>query len=454
MNKISYPRGTRDFSPKEVLRRNYIVEVIKNHFHKFGFSPIETPSMEYLSTLMNSYGEEGEKLIFKILNSGDYLQAIPEENMRSMNHKKLMPLICEKALRYDLTVPFARYVVQHRNDIQFPFKRYQIQAVWRADRPQKGRFREFWQCDADSIGSNSLWLDVEYAQLYESVFKSLGIPISIEINNRKIIAGIAEISGIPDKMTGLAIALDKVKKIGANKVKEKWMSLGMSQTVLNKLEFIFHTGRSNAEIIECLNEVLADSEVGKKGLDELSFIIEKTKFLGLENILINPSLARGLDYYTGTIYEIIAKEVSIGSIGGGGRYDDLTGRFGLKGVSGIGISFGLDRIYIALEELKLFPPTTLEEQSLVFFINFGEKQAQASMKLIDELRKKDISCELYPDYSKLKKQLSYANKREFKYIAMIGTEELKQNYATIKELKSGQQFQVLFKDIADFFDSI
>ena len=450
MNTISCPKGTRDFSPKEVLKRNYIIDVIKNNFHQFGFSPIETPSMEHLSTLSNSYGEEGEKLIFKILNSGDYLQSVSEKDFQSMDSKTITPFICEKALRYDLTVPFARYVVQHRNEIQFPFKRYQIQPVWRADRPQKGRFREFWQCDADSVGSESLWLDVEYAQLYEAVFKSLNLPVSIQINNRKILAGIAEIAGVSDRMTQLIIALDKLQKVGDEQVKNEWKALGMQQTAIDQLEFIFHTNKTNSDTINHLSEVLSDSEVGKKGIDELSFIFEKTDSLGIKNVVINPTLARGLDYYTGIIYEVTAQRVLIGSIGGGGRYDDLTGRFGLKGVSGIGISFGLDRIYLALEEQDLFP-SILEKQSQILFINFGEKEAQASMKLISELRKEGISCELYPDCSKLKKQLSYANKREFEYVAMIGTEELKQNSVAVKTLKSGEQFDVSFKNLISFF---
>ena len=452
MNKISIPKGTRDFSPREVLRRNYIVGLIKNHFLKFGFSPIETPSMEHLSTLSNSYGEDGEKLIFKILNSGDYLRSVSEENFQSADPKAMTPLICEKALRYDLTIPFARYVVQHRNEIQFPFKRYQIQPVWRADRPQKGRFREFWQCDADSLGSESLWLEVEYTLLYEAVFKSLNLPVSIEINHRKILAGIAEIAGMPDRTTQMIIALDKLQKVGADIVKSKWRALGMQQRTIDRLEFIFHKIKSNSETISHLSNLLSDSKVGKKGLDELCFVLQSAESLGVKNIVINPTLARGLDYYTGSIYEVTAQGISLGSIGGGGRYDDLTGRFGLKGVSGIGISFGLDRIYLALEEKGLFP-SNIEKQSQIIFINFGQDEAQASMQLISELRKEGVSCELYPDCSKLKKQLSYADKRGFKYVAMIGTEELHESYAVVKELKSGEQFNVSFKNLVSFFSN-
>jgi histidyl-tRNA synthetase len=541
--KPSIPKGTRDFNPEQVAKRNYIFATIKASFERFGFQPIETPSFENSDTLMGKYGEEGDRLIFKILNSGDYFKDIHENLISSakmsaiffevlsslrfrkqkinqdlleefdyrvakiieaypsikynsvekklitdfyianktdilnlieiyinnnfandslflsrklfvdfyktyinefnlLDFKKSSPLISEKALRYDLTVPFARYVVQHQNEIEFPFKRYQIQPVWRADRPQKGRFREFYQCDADVVGSQSLWQEVEFVQLYDDVFASLGLKgVTIKINNRKILSGIAEVIGAKDKLIDFTVALDKLDKIGVEKVKEEMLSKDIPQEGIEKLQPLFNLSGSFETQIESLKSILHTSEEGLKGIEELEFINKAILSLGLKTatLELDVTLARGLNYYTGAIFEVSApKDVSMGSIGGGGRYDDLTGIFGLKNVSGVGISFGLDRIYLVLEELQLFPETVSNTVD-VLFINFGVDEALYSLKAIKALRAEGINAELYPDNSKMKKQMNYANKRQISYVVLVGDQELKGNHYTLKNMTTGEQ---------------
>ncbi|MCH1436806.1 MAG: histidine--tRNA ligase [Flavobacteriales bacterium] len=436
--KPSIPKGTRDFSPAVMLKRNYIIEVIKKAFKTFGFLPIETPSMENLSTLMGKYGEEGDRLIFKILNSGDYLKKVDANS--DFEAKKMMPKISEKALRYDLTVPFARYVVQHQNDIALPFKRYQIQPVWRADRPQKGRFREFYQCDADVVGSNSLLYEVELIQLYDKVFTDLKLPSLIKFNNRKILSGIAEVIGEEDKLIDMTVAIDKLDKIGIDKVKDEMLEKGISSLAVEKLDPILNMQGDVSDKLLTMREVLADSVLGLEGVDEIQKVIDKLKVLGLESTEIDfdLTLARGLNYYTGSIFEVQAKGVQMGSIGGGGRYDDLTGIFGLKNMPGIGISFGLDRIYLVLEELGLFP--SLEADfTQVLFVNFGEKEADYCLKSLQKLRRAGINSELYPDAAKMKKQMNYANKKGIPYVVLVGEDEMKNDLLTIKNMADGTQ---------------
>lgn len=546
--KPSIPKGTRDFSPAEVAKRNYIFSIIKSNFEKFGFQPIETPSFENSDTLMGKYGEEGDRLIFKILNSGDYLadlndclyyfvsgmvkfyqdyyknfDKVKEENLndnfrKSINFyakesikflqntnitverffEDLFPLIrnavgysedeidsflklnekelvffsktiigefyftlkpkyltdwlSEKALRYDLTVPFARYVVQHQNEIEFPFKRYQIQPVWRADRPQKGRFREFYQCDADVVGSTSLWQEVELVQLYDSVFSQLGLKgTTIKINNRKILSGIAEVIGASDKLIDFTVALDKLDKIGEDGVKKEMLEKGIAKNAIEKVQPLFNfTGTIN-EKIEKLSNLLSTSEEGKKGVEELRFICETIQELGLQtaSLDLDVTLARGLNYYTGAIFEVAApKEVAMGSIGGGGRYDDLTGIFGLKNMSGVGISFGLDRIALVIEELNLFPET-VTATSKAIFINFGDKEALYSMKAIAKLRAKNIKVELYPDNAKIGKQFQHADKRGIPFAILVGEEEIKNQEFTLKNLATGEQQKVNFENLLE-----
>lgn len=440
--KPSIPKGTRDFSPAEVAKRNYIFSIIKSNFEKFGFQPIETPSFENSDTLMGKYGEEGDRLIFKILNSGDYLDKVPAEELQTINYKQLTGKISEKALRYDLTVPFARYVVQHQNEIEFPFKRYQIQPVWRADRPQKGRFREFFQCDADVVGSTSLWQEVELVQLYDSVFSQLGLKGTIiKINNRKILSGIAEVIGASDKLIDFTVALDKLDKIGEDGVKKEMLEKGISENAIEKIQPLFHfTGTVNEKIAQ-LSNLLSTSEEGKKGVEELLFICETIQELGLQSALLDldVTLARGLNYYTGAIFEVAApKEVAMGSIGGGGRYDDLTGIFGLKNMSGVGISFGLDRIALVIEELNLFPET-VTASSKAMFINFGDKEALYSMKAIAKLRAEKIKVELYPDNTKIGKQFQHADKRGIPFAVLVGEEEINNQEFTLKNLATGEQ---------------
>lgn len=442
LKKPSVPKGTRDFSPREVAKRNYIMETIKSKFQLYGFQPIETPSFENSETLLGKYGEEGDRLIFKILNSGDFLSKVDDSALSEKNSNQVVSQISEKALRYDLTVPFARYVVQHQNEITFPFKRYQMQAVWRADRPQKGRFREFWQCDADVVGSGSLWQEIELVQLYDTVFADLGLTgITIKINNRKILSGIAEVIGAEDKLIDFTVALDKLDKIGEEGVKKEMLEKGISRDAIQKLQPLFSFNGSNEEKLKSLSSLLQTSETGKKGIEEVQFVIETIQNLGLKvaQLELDVTLARGLDYYTGAIFEVGApKGVQMGSIGGGGRYDDLTGIFGLKGVSGVGISFGLDRIYLVLEELSLFPKT-VEENTKVLFINFGEAEALYAMQAISNLRVKGIAAELYPDTSKMAKQMTYADKREIPFVVLAGGNEIQAHTYTLKNMKSGEQ---------------
>jgi histidyl-tRNA synthetase len=448
--KPSIPKGTRDFSPSEVAKRNYIVSIIKSNFEKFGFQPIETPSFENSETLMGKYGEEGDRLIFKILNSGDYLAKANESALANKESNKLTSSISEKALRYDLTVPFARYVVQHQNDIEFPFKRYQIQPVWRADRPQKGRFREFYQCDADVVGSKSLWQEVELVQLYDAVFTELGLDgVTIKINNRKILSGIAEVIGASDKLIDFTVALDKLDKIGADGVKTEMLEKGISEVAIQKVQPLFNFTGTISEKIQKLAALLATSSEGMKGIDELKFICEAVTELGLTkaNLDLDVTLARGLNYYTGAIFEVAPpKEISMGSIGGGGRYDDLTGIFGLKDMSGVGISFGLDRIYLVIEELNLFPET-VTTTSKALFINYGEKEAFYSMKAIKKLRDFGIKVELYPDAVKVGKQFMHADKRAIKYAIIVGETEMNQGKFALKNLESGEQVTLSFDEL-------
>tara|TARA_B110000240_G_scaffold198289_1_gene258007 strand:- start:2653 stop:4296 length:1644 start_codon:yes stop_codon:yes gene_type:complete len=543
--KPSIPKGTRDFSPTEVANRTYIMNAIKTSFETFGFQPIETPSFENSSTLMGKYGEEGDRLIFKILNSGDYLKDLKTKILESvintvaffkifdaitlsdinkfgyegilnqiiskydliepkliieffiknkpqiinvldiefedeveggifkddfrvnkfseyyqgftnekeiLNSNKNISLLSEKALRYDLTVPFARYVVQHQNEITFPFKRYQIQPVWRADRPQKGRFREFFQCDADVVGSKSLWQEVEFIQLYDTVFTNLGlVGTTIKINNRKILSGIAEVIGAQDKLIDFTVALDKLDKIGQEKVEAEMILKGITEEAIQKVQPLFSFTGSNVDKLASLETMLQTSEDGKKGVEELRFVINSVKELGLKsaNLEVDVTLARGLNYYTGAIFEVSApKGVKMGSIGGGGRYDDLTGIFGLKDVSGVGISFGLDRIYLVLEEKGLFKTVDLPKPK-VLFVNFGEAEALYSMKAISELRTYNIKSELFPDNAKMKKQMNYANKREIEFVVIVGSQEIEKQEFTLKNMISGEQLKCSLSELVD-----
>ncbi len=448
--KPSIPKGTRDFSPAEVVKRNYIMNTIKSCFTTYGFQPIETPSFENSDTLMGKYGDEGDRLIFKILNSGDFLRKVDDTLYSEKDSGKLTPKISEKALRYDLTVPFARYVVQHQNEIDFPFKRYQIQPVWRADRPQKGRFREFFQCDADVVGSKSLWQEVEFVQLYDAVFNKLNLDgVTIKMNNRKVLSGIAEVIGEADKLIDFTVALDKLDKIGEDGVKKEMLEKGISEDAIKKIQPLFSVDISVSEKMDMLYELLKNSEVGIKGLNEINFILNSVDILGLQTatLEIDVTLARGLNYYTGAIFEVAAPEqVKMGSIGGGGRYDDLTGIFGLKNMSGVGISFGLDRIYLVLEELGLFPET-VSANTKVLFINFGEEEALYAMKAISKLRKEGITAELYPDATKMGKQMGYADKRNIPYTVLAGGNEMQAETYTLKHMKSGDQDSVSFTEL-------
>lgn len=449
--KPSVPKGTRDFSPVEVAKRDYIFSTIKNVFQTFGFQPIETPSFENLQTLMGKYGEEGDRLIFKILNSGDYLSKANAQALEAKDSQKLTTSISEKALRYDLTVPFARYVVQHQNEIEFPFKRYQIQPVWRADRPQKGRFREFYQCDADVVGSDSLWQEIDFVQLYDTVFTKLGLKgVTVKMNNRKILSGIAEIIGASDKLIDFTVALDKLDKIGKEGVTKEMITKGISEEAIEKVAPLFSFTGSNQEKLTQLANMLASSEEGSKGVEELRFIIDNIETLGLQsaNLTLDVTLARGLNYYTGAIFEVAAPEgVKMGSIGGGGRYDDLTGIFGLKDMSGVGISFGLDRIYLVLEELHLFEKVALPRPD-VLFINFGNDEALYATKAIKQLRASGIKAELYPSAAKMKKQMMYANKRAIPFVLLVGEQEMEQGIFTLKNMESGEQQSCELKELS------
>ncbi len=455
--KPTIPKGTRDFSPSEVIKRNYIFDIVKKHFKTFGFQPIETPSFENLSTLMGKYGEEGDRLIFKILNSGDFISKVDDVTYSSKKSSSLTPKISEKALRYDLTVPFARYVVMHQNEIDFPFKRYQIQPVWRADRPQKGRFREFFQCDADVVGSNSLLQEVELVQLYDAVFTELKLEgVTIKLNNRKILAGIAEVIGAKQHLINFTVALDKLDKIGEEGVKKEMLAKGISEQAIEKAAPLFSLQGSNIEQLAILEQLLATSEEGVKGVQELKFIIETIDELGLEsaNLAIDVTLARGLNYYTGAIFEVAAPEnVKMGSIGGGGRYDDLTGIFGLKNVSGVGISFGLDRIYLVLEELGLFPEA-IDQSLQVLCVNFGEKEALVALKLVSQLRKLGVKADVYPSSAKMQKQMKYANNRQVPFVILIGDQELANESFVVKNMEEGSQKTYKISDLNSFIQDL
>lgn len=439
MNKPSIPKGTRDFSPAEMAKRNYIFDTIKDVYGLYGYQQIETPSMETLQTLMGKYGEEGDKLLFKILNSGDFIGKLPANEFVSDNVLKLAANICEKGLRYDLTVPFARYVVMHRDELQMPFKRYQIQPVWRADRPQKGRYREFYQCDADVVGSDSLLNEVELVQIIDTVFTKFGINVQIKLNNRKILAGIAEYIGQPDKIVDITVAIDKLDKIGVEAVNAEMLANGITQDAVDKLQPILTMSGTNVEKLETIAQTIGTSEIGLKGVEETRFILEKIEAVGLKNELqLDLTLARGLNYYTGAIFEVKAKDVAIGSITGGGRYDNLTGIFGMPGLSGVGISFGADRIYDVLNTLDLYPQNAIQATQ-VLFINFGEAEADYCLPIAGQIRAAGISVELYPDCAKMKKQMAYANAKGIPFVVLAGESEINQGKVTLKNMLTGDQ---------------
>ncbi len=437
--KTSIPKGTRDFGAIEMARRNYIFNTIKEVYALYGFRQIETPAMENLSTLMGKYGEEGDKLLFKILNSGEFTRSVTTDEYAEKNAAQLAARFCEKGLRYDLTVPFARYVVQHREELQMPFKRYQIQPVWRADRPQKGRYREFYQCDADVVGSDSLLNEVELMQIIDEVFTRFGICVCIKINNRKILSGIAEIIGAADKIVDITVAIDKLEKIGLEKVNEELLAVGLGEEAVQKLQPIITLSGSNEEKLSTMRTVLADSETGLKGIDEVAFVLDTLKASKLNNpIELDLTLARGLNYYTGCIFEVKALDVAIGSITGGGRYDNLTGIFGLPGLSGVGISFGADRIYDVLTQLELYPAETLSG-ARILFINFGTVEAAYCLQLASQLRKAGIPVEVYPDAVKMKKQMNYANTQQVPFVALVGESEMNEGKVTLKNMQTGEQ---------------
>lgn len=437
--KPGIPKGTRDFSPVEMAKRNYIFNTIRDVFHLFGYQQIETPSMENLSTLMGKYGDEGDKLLFKIQNSGDYFNGITDEELLSRNAVKLASKFCEKGLRYDLTVPFARYVVMHRDEISFPFKRYQIQPVWRADRPQKGRYREFYQCDADVVGSNSLLNEVELVQMIDRVFGKFGVRVSIKINNRKILTGIAEIIGEADKIVDITVAIDKLDKIGLENVNAELASKGIPQEAIDKLQPIILLSGSNEEKLETLKTVLATSEAGLKGVEESEFILKTVSALGVKSeVELDLTLARGLNYYTGAILEVKALDVQIGSISGGGRYDNLTGVFGMDGMSGVGISFGADRIFDVLNQLDLYPKEAVNGTELLF-VNFGDKEAAYCLPILTKVREAGVRAEIYPDASKMKKQMGYANDKQIPFVAIVGENEMNEGKLTLKNMTTGEQ---------------
>ena len=437
--KPSIPKGTRDFGPLEMAKRNYIFNTIKSVYALYGFLQIETPAMETLQTLMGKYGEEGDKLLFKILNSGDFLSKVSEEELQEHNPLRLAARLCEKGLRYDLTVPFARYVVMHRDELQLPFKRYQIQPVWRADRPQKGRYREFYQCDADVVGSDSLINEVELMQIVDTVFTRFGVRVCIKINNRKILSGIAETIGEADKIVDITVAIDKLDKIGLDNVNEELRNDGISEEAIAKLQPIISLSGTNDEKLNVIAEVLKDSEIGLKGVEETRFILDTLKSCGLNNeIELDLTLARGLNYYTGAIFEVKALDVQIGSITGGGRYDNLTGIFGMPGLSGVGISFGADRIYDVLNTLDLYPKDAVNATQLLF-INFGDKETAYCMPAVSKARVAGIRTEMYPDSAKMKKQMSYANAKHIPFVALAGENEMNEGKFTLKNMETGQQ---------------
>ena len=445
--KPGIPKGTRDFSPVEMAKRNYIFNTIREVFYLYGFQQIETPAMENLSTLMGKYGEEGDKLLFKIQNSGDYFSGLTDEELLSRNAAKLAGKFCEKGLRYDLTVPFARYVVMHRDEITFPFKRFQIQPVWRADRPQKGRYREFYQCDADVVGSDSLLNEVELVQMLDTVFNRFGIRVSIKVNNRKILTGIAEIIGEADKIVDITVAIDKLDKIGLDNVNAELASKGISQEAIDRLQPIIRLDGSNGEKLQTLKNVLAASETGLKGVEESEFILNKVAALGVKSeVELDLTLARGLNYYTGAIFEVKALDVQIGSISGGGRYDNLTGVFGMDGMSGVGISFGADRIYDVLNQLDLYPKESADATRLLF-VNFGEAEAAYVLPILAKVREAGIRAEIYPDSAKMKKQMSYANNKAVPFVAIVGETEMNEGKVTLKNMTTGEQALVTVDEL-------
>ncbi len=449
IQKPSIPKGTRDFGPSEMIRRNYIFDTIKGVFQLYGYLPLETPAMENLSTLLGKYGEEGDKLLFKILNSGDFLSGVTTEQWEAKNLNVLSTRLCEKGLRYDLTVPFARYVVQHQNEISFPFKRYQIQPVWRADRPQKGRYREFYQCDVDVIGSRSLLNEVELIGIVEKVFEQLEIGVILKMNNRKILYGIAETIGYADKMMDITIAIDKLEKIGLEAVNAELSEKGISADAIAALQPILSLKGTNTEKLAQLRQAIGNSETGLKGIEEMETIFGYVEQLGLTLPLeLDLSLARGLNYYTGAIFEVKARDYAIGSICGGGRYDDLTGIFGMPGMSGVGISFGADRIYDVLTGLNLFPDAA-QAITRILFLNFGEQEQLQSLRLMKGLRERGISCEIYPENAKMKKQMEYANRRGVPFVAILGSDELAAGKVTLKDMSSGTQHSLLFDELPD-----
>lgn len=446
MNKPSIPKGTRDFSPVEMAKRNYIFDTIKEVYALYGFQQIETPAMELLQTLMGKYGEEGDKLLFRVLNSGDYMSKLSDEELLERNSLRLSSKICEKGLRYDLTVPFARYVVMHRDELQMPFKRYQIQPVWRADRPQKGRYREFYQCDADVVGSDSLLNEVELMQIVDTVFTRFGIRVQIKINNRKILSGIAEVIGEPDKIVDITVAIDKLDKIGLDKVNEELKADGISDEAIAKLQPIIALSGTNEEKLQTIREVLADSETGLKGVEETQFILDTLKGSLNNEIQLDLTLARGLNYYTGAIFEVKALDYAIGSITGGGRYDNLTGIFGMPGLSGVGISFGADRIYDVLNGLDLYPKEAVNGTKLLF-INFGDKEMTYCLPVVRACRAAGISTEMFPDKAKMKKQMSYANAKAIPFVVLAGDNEIAENKFTLKNMTTGEQHLVTTEEL-------
>lgn len=446
MNKLGIPKGTRDFSPVEMAKRNYIFNTIKEVYALYGFQQIETPAMESLQTLMGKYGEEGDKLLFRVLNSGDYMSKLSDEELQERNSLRLSSRICEKGLRYDLTVPFARYVVMHREELQLPFKRYQIQPVWRADRPQKGRYREFYQCDADVVGSDSLLNEVELMQIVDTVFTRLGVRVQIKINNRKILSGIAEVIGEPEKIVDITVAIDKLDKIGLESVNAELRADGISDEAIEKLQPIIAMSGSNDDKLKTMSDVLAGSEIGMKGVEETRFILDTLKGTLDNEIEFDLTLARGLNYYTGAIFEVKALDYAIGSITGGGRYDNLTGIFGMPGLSGVGISFGADRIYDVLNGLDLYPKEAVNGTRLLF-INFGEKETAYCLPVVKACRAAGINTEMYPDKAKMKKQMGYANAKAIPFVVLAGDNEMAENKVTLKNMETGEQKLVTTEEL-------
>lgn len=446
-NKPSIPKGTRDFGPEEMAKRNYIFNTIKSVYQLYGYQQIETPAMETLHTLMGKYGEEGDQLLFKVLNSGDYLKKASDEELKDRDVRKLQTKLCEKGLRYDLTVPFARYVVMHNDELHMPFKRYQIQPVWRADRPQKGRYREFYQCDADVVGSDSLLNEVELMQIIDTVFSRFGIRVAIKINNRKILTGIAEVIGEKEKIVDITVAIDKLDKIGLDGVNAELRKNGISETAIEQLQPIIMLEGSNDEKLQTIADVLKASEIGLKGVEETRFILDMLKQSGLHNpIDLDLTLARGLNYYTGAIFEVKALDVEIGSITGGGRYDNLTGIFGMPGLSGVGISFGADRIYDVLNTLDLYPKES-KQGTEVLFVNFGMSETAYCLPIIAQLRQANVATEIFPDKAKMKKQMSYANAKHIPYVVLAGENEMAQHKVTLKDMNTGEQFLLTGEEI-------